>query len=456
MNRSTRALTVLALVPALASAQIEEIALPGNALLPNYERVPLGQREAIEAGAYLVRTDDALSTWYNPAGLVSSERTQVSASSNSYEGVTLEMAGRREKTSSLRFAALGSFFGVVIAEPINTSGRYRLGFSIANPLAWEPGNIDFAPDLAPGSRLGVISSVRLSRTEYALSFGYRAGARLRLGASAGVSTTSLTQSQDILLTEGEPSAGRTRRRTFGTDGSIWHAVGQLGAQVDLTDALGLGVMVRSPGLRLSGSSGLFATAGDYRGDGFEDVTFIDGAADFDYRLPFSLGAGVAYRFARGAIEADVRYYGESTSHALFESDATGLHNVSSGTGTTTTAVGLRPTPNAWRDVVNVAVGGNFQVTDELRVHAGFNTDRSPVADPETSMFRQIDLLGFSTGVSFTLWQFVGTLGLGYSTGESDATAVAEDASGAPVSTTLKVSSFRVSYAITFLFGTEGG
>jgi long-subunit fatty acid transport protein len=456
MRRFIRAIGILACVPALAQAQTEEIVLPSNSLLPNYERVPLGQREAIEAGAYLVRTDDALSSWYNPAGLVSSQRTQVSASSNSYEAVTLEMAGQRERTRSLRFAPLGSFFGVVIAEPINRSGRYRLGFSIANPVAWAPGNIDFDAQLGPGARVGFVNSMRLSRTEYALSLGYRAGARLRLGASAGVSTTSLTQNQDLLLTGSDPNPALTRRRTLSSDGSVWHAIGQLGAQVDVTEALGFGVLLRSSGLRIGGSTTLFTTSGAYAGDGIEDVSFIDGAADFDYRLPFSLAAGAALRFGRGAIEVDVRYYGDSGTHALFESEVTGIYNVANTGGTTSTEVGLAPKLNAWRDVVNVAVGGNYQLTDELRIHAGFNTDRSPVADPQTSMFRRVDLLGFSTGVSFTVWQFVGSLGLGYSAGESDPMVVAEDANGAPVTATLSVNSFRVSYAVTFLFGDEDG
>jgi len=41
-----------------ATAQLPPVAVPPNAILPNYERMPLGQRESIEAGPFVARTTD--------------------------------------------------------------------------------------------------------------------------------------------------------------------------------------------------------------------------------------------------------------------------------------------------------------------------------------------------------------------------------------------------------------
>jgi long-subunit fatty acid transport protein len=365
--------------------------------------------------------------------------------------VSLEVAGRQNKTSSLRLAPLGSFFGVVMAKPLLSTDHVRLGFSISNPLDWEPGSIHFAPQLAPGVILSAVDDVSLQRTEPAVSIGMRVNERLRIGATVAVPITSLAQHQDMLLLTGDPLAGESRRLTFITDGQAYHLLGRVSAQFDITRPLSVGVRLESPGLLLSGSSRLQYVDENASGAGFESRALGETEADFDYRLPFSIAAGAAYQFTRGAIEADVHYYGEAEAYDLYESDTIGRHITSTGTGTTTTPLSLGPTPNSWRDVVNVAVGGNYRLTETLRVHAGVNSDGSPVGDPSTSLFRQVDLLGFSTGLSLTRQQFSGALGLGYSSGESDPVPIFTDPSGQPIATELQVRSFRVSFAVTFAF-----
>jgi hypothetical protein len=51
MSRIPALVLVLLLAPAFVAAQDVSVEIPTNTILPNYERVPLGQREAIEAGA---------------------------------------------------------------------------------------------------------------------------------------------------------------------------------------------------------------------------------------------------------------------------------------------------------------------------------------------------------------------------------------------------------------------
>jgi long-subunit fatty acid transport protein len=441
------------IAPSFVAAQDVSVEIPTNTILPNYERVPLGQREAIEAGAYLVRAEDALACWYNPAGLAASERTQVSASSNAYEAVSLELFdGRSQKTASDRISPLGAFIGAVIAQPLVSSRRYRFGFSISEPIAWQPGGLNLGADVAPGVKAVLVNHVSLERTEPAASIGYMANEKIRLGASLAVSYLSLSQHQDILVRFTEPQSGETLRRTFVTDGSVYHVLGRFGAQWDITEPLHVGLTFQTPGARLSGSSRLMFASGDYVGSGYTDLAFTESNAEFDYELPLNVSFGAAYEFGRGALEVDVRYYGESDEFELFETDTKGSQTISDATSTTSTDVPFQPTINSWREVVNVSVGGNYRLNDRFRLHAGFNADQSPVADPETSIFRRVDLVGFSTGVSLTMSQFSGALGLGYSSGESDPVTVFVDNEGNPFKTSMSVRSYRVSFAVSFKFG----
>ena len=80
---------------AVLMAQISDFTLPPSGILPNYDRVLIGQREGLEGGAFVARTDDAGAGWYNPAGLALSEKSGLNASSNAYELTTITLGGHR-------------------------------------------------------------------------------------------------------------------------------------------------------------------------------------------------------------------------------------------------------------------------------------------------------------------------------------------------------------------------
>ena len=143
-------MSVLFLLPQALSAQASEFTIPPSSILPNYDRVSVGQREALEGGAYVARTDDALANWYNPAGLVSSEKTAINASSNAYELTKTTLTGIGEKSSGTRFSPIGGFFGVVVGAPIAKSPRWRFGFGYTKPVAWSPSTLDGAFNLPAG------------------------------------------------------------------------------------------------------------------------------------------------------------------------------------------------------------------------------------------------------------------------------------------------------------------
>src|SRR5688572_28206990 len=76
-----------------AAAQLPPVVVPPNAVLPNYERIPLAGRESIEAGAFVARTNDAAANWYNPAGLAQHKESAVNASATAYEWTRMRLAG---------------------------------------------------------------------------------------------------------------------------------------------------------------------------------------------------------------------------------------------------------------------------------------------------------------------------------------------------------------------------
>ncbi len=125
-------------IPGMAAGQTGDFAIPAGSALPNYDRISIGQREGIEANAFVARTNDAGANWYNPAGLAQSERSSLNASANAYEFTGLALVGTETARGGTRFSTIGSFFGGVIGAPIIKSDRWRLGFSFTKPVSWQP------------------------------------------------------------------------------------------------------------------------------------------------------------------------------------------------------------------------------------------------------------------------------------------------------------------------------
>ena len=127
-------LTLCAATTAL-EAQIPQLSFPPTGTLPNYDRVPIGQVEGLESGAFVARTGDAGSAWYNPAGLVLSEKSGLNASSNAYELNSVTLEGFTTVKSGVRFSPIGTYFGAVLGAPVIHSPNFRLAFFYAKPVS---------------------------------------------------------------------------------------------------------------------------------------------------------------------------------------------------------------------------------------------------------------------------------------------------------------------------------
>jgi hypothetical protein len=421
-------------------------------MLPNYERIPVGEREALEAGAFIARTGDANANWYNPAGLALAERTAANVSASAYEASVLEVASVKRRTDNLRLSPIGSFFGLVIGPPI-VSGSTRYGAYIAQPLSWRSGTLNDETPVDATTTFGAISDANLTRYEPGIALGMRAGAAFRLGAALGVSVTTMDLSQDLVVRRSYADSVSSLRRTLAVSGTSWDVVARIGMQWDLPGQWRFGAVATAPGLQMFGSTRLTYGSSNHSSAGrYIDVSLRDEEADFEYRLPFSAGAGLARLFSRGAVEATVRYFGSVDEYDMISSDvlATQIDAPAGGPPVTTT-LAVAPITNSWREVVNVAVGGNYAWTKALLIHLGVTTDNSPVADPERSAFRKVHLVGGTAGVSYQGESFGGSLGLGYSAGSSDPIEMIAADGAPPVETRIKVRTFRAMYSFTARF-----
>ena len=165
-----------------------------------------------------------------------------------------------------------------------------------------------------------------------------------------------------------------------------------------------------------------------------------------------MAAGVAWRAQRVALEADVRWHTATDAYSLFESDLPGtLCEAAPSAPPVTSAVNFSDPPYEARAVLNAALGGHVVLSPMWMAHFGMFTDESPVADPESSILRKANLLGFTVGSSLQREHLSGSLGLGFTTGTSGNVRIASLSNGEVVETTLRIRSLSLVYALSYAF-----
>ena len=425
---------------------------PKGIILPNYDLVRVGQTEALESGAVMARATGPLANVYNPAGLAGASKTEINGSSTGYQLTTLGLKGVGQDVSSSRLANLGGFLGAVIADPVVKSKKWRLGFSVFSPIGWEPGTLS-------GSQAGLISgqSVLL---DYRTQVGFRAqvpsvaaginlSKTLRFGLGFQVPIVSVRQEQQTTSLANDATNGATVTRAFAVDGSAWLVRGTVGLQWDVTPKFSLGLSAETGTARLWGSSYYSDQLTTAFGDGFETLTFRDPSARMEYKLPFLLAGGAALRLGKVQLEADARWYGSVGTFDLYSSDSlgTGLKQ-SAGSAPVTSTVELAPVTLSYRSVVNLAIGASIPLSQTWKLHLGFSADQSPLPNTD-EIFRKVNVIGATAGVSFAVSRVTGALGLGLQTGQSPVTTVGIAPS--LIDTRITVKTFQLMYSLAYTF-----
>ncbi len=456
LDRAAAVVSLFCLLPTPALMAQEEFPsfLPSS-MVPNYDQVRIGQTEGLEGSAFVARTDDAAANWYNPAGLVLSDRTTLNASANAYQYTRLTAEGLGSEFGSGRFKSLGTYFGGVVGSPILKSRSVRLGFSFSRPVAWSPGaitaNAEYDVSGVGLENINSYSKVEFQTSVPAIAAGFRLSDDLRLGAGTSMSITSMVATQQFTNRLLAPSEAGIALLSLQLDGQLLQLQFTGSAQWDVTDAVTIGATATSPGLQLSGSgqAGFQSVVGLPAGS--SDALFQDSDASFEYKLPYRLVGGVAVDLGRFEVEADVRYYGSRDAYNLIESDLPVRIVVTDASGNPTASTRpFEPLVEETKAVTNVAIGGSYSLSETFKLHLGFHTDNTPVGNPGESIFRAVDLTGISGGVSFG-GRLSGSLGFSSSWGTTEDRQIGPTLAGQSSRTKIGIQTFNLYYAISYDF-----
>jgi long-subunit fatty acid transport protein len=444
------ALALAVAAPAAGQSGGSQSPLPPSIVLTNYDRVLIGQEEALESGAFTARVTDATAGWYNPAGLALVERSVIGASATGYELNVIDIGEVQTGSGKVTLAQLPSFFGAVLGGDVIKSEKWRVGFSATKPTSWAAA-INGAT--IGNDRYVYSSNVSVSTLVPALSASFAPWRALRFGAGIGVAITSLTQMQ-IVSAQAADSATTAQAylRSVDATGVTWGLQGSAGLQWDILEELTFGASLRTPTATLFRSGAIAYQDLVQNGQPWAQVYFRDPAATFTYKLPLDVNLGLAWRRPAWEVELDVRYHAAVSTYAMLSSTRS-VDVVTTGPNgeAVRTQVPFTPLLYGATTVWNVAVGGRYNLDEAWSFHGGFYTDVAPVSPVGEDLFRRVNLYGVTAGAKLKGDHLSGSLGLGFSWGNSQPFTVGQTPEGAPVVTTFKIRSVSLLYAISYRF-----
>lgn len=349
---------------------------PGHALAGNEEGVLIGNEAAISGGAVTAIVEDGSAGWYNPAGVAQVTRNQVdvsgsatqlrlastpqllqSASGRGVDGGYYELNGIPSSVTIARRLepALVLSLGVFVPSLVGHTDRVRLSETdaLGNATEWQLVQQENTQSYYAGLTLGVIMApnFRVGFTIYGL---YR-------------QTTVVSQffgGSDGLFINGVSSL--LNRQSAGVE------IGG-GFQWEIIPGLHLGFAVRSPALQLGS---LYRSTETHLSAGSGGITFDPTDSSgltprAEVITPTRFRLGLAWRFDKGWLGVD-----GDLSHELILPEF-GID---------------RP----W--VVNVRMGGRYNIDPNISLGGGLFTDLSSVRAVQRYGETSIDYYGFAFGV----------------------------------------------------------
>ncbi len=449
--------TLLALLygpPAAAQAAGQGVAfetpIPPSLLLPNYNRVLIGEKEALEAAAFTARAEGAVAAYYNPAGLGLAQSSSLTAGLSTQEWTRYSIEGGFVSDARTTNRSIGGMFGVVLGPDALDLEKWRFAFLLMRPVSIQPALELRSTGAVTDGSLSATYVTTSSFSDFAptVAGAYNYSPTLRFGGSVRLSNYSLYQNQTLFVDLVQAGTLRTVEGTLFGNGGVWSLVVTGGVQWDPGPHVRVGAHFTLPSLRLFGSSSNIYRGADLSGGRGVLLEFSDSSVAFRYRQPFSLSAGVAWTFERGAIEFDVKQHAGTGRYNVFTTDQPVTRTVVSGDGV---VVDEGPFPNfsyAGHAVTNVALGGHFRFSNAVTAHAGMYTDRSPVGPEAQFLFTRLNLFGVSAGAAIDFKGFVGSVGLAYITGERTKAITLPSFTATP---SVRMRSLQILYAVSFGF-----
>lgn len=433
------------------------MSLKAEVLIANYSLLSLGERGGVQGGAMTARADDASAAWYNPAGLSKPYSNSVSANASLY-GFSSTQIGAAPKSSGMIVSP--SFAGNIG----HISPNLAWSFSVVTPIHSKTGKKTQEIKQFPVEGYKDVSVNTKESAEYlvsapGISLATTLTDHIRLGFGVRYYKFEINTSSNSTVLSKDTGADATfiddsYRDTYSIEqGSLR---GDLGIQVDISDHITMGLVIKSPTYRISSLSKI-DQSGNSTDANFEtqSYTAVNDKGNSNLKLPPEIHFGVAGTYNTWDFEFSPKYY-----HRISKTYASAFPSIE--VKGYTREDGFQPNFDnfetepyiqeyEFKSTLNIAIGVSKLISNKYLLQWGAFTDNSPVTNQkQADFFEKVDFFGTTLGISIFAKNTSTTIGAFYLKGSGTSTTI-EEVSEKELLTPISIQIIGVQMAGSFYF-----
>lgn len=342
------------------------IVFPATAFATGF-RLPEQSASAMGmSSAFVGQADDASAVWYNPAGMTQLSGTQVMAGVIAiYPAITHENNTVNPGTTDVSDREI--HLPIHLYATHKTNDQLSFGIGVNNPFGlatdWDPAN---------SSTKYVATFSKVVTTEVNPNVAYKVSDRLSIGA--GIAYVQLRATLE------KTALGGHNFRLSG-DGDGWGL--NAAVHYKVTDAINAGISYRSRiKVDIDGTAGLSGGPAAQSASAATSLT-----------LPDLIQVGVSYKASEAlTLNADIDITMWSTYDRIVVESNNSLFNATD--------------EKDWKDVWCLRIGGQYRLSDQWKIKAGYLYDKNPVKEERfETRIPDSDRHGISIGIGYTAGKF---------------------------------------------------
>lgn len=402
------------------------VSTPAKADDTHYQDFLVGGRAIGLGGAFAAISDDSSGAYYNPAGIVDSQTSNVSLATSLYgfeRGVIGSSGfGDTGVSTDLNTTATNLIVVPASAGSVKHLGdkdelgraRHALALSVMVPSFRTSSPFATRDSDEVGTARQTYRQNYTDRSLWAgIGYANRMSSRLRLGASAYYVLRSLNDSEQLTNSANGGALATFDMVQSNVSVSVSSLLFQVGAKYDLAPNWLLGVSLSSPSIRLMSSAQVSYVHGI--SDPANGVSTVQALNPSGLRAQSNIPAGARLGIARH-VDKSYTVSADLSGHLGTSYDL--VTNIPNGSGLET----LLPFPTAIhrRPVLNLNLGGEYYFSPDWSVSAGAFTDFSSAdkipAAPLAVQSPDVDLYGLTASLAWSSEHTENRLGASYSFG----------------------------------------
>jgi long-chain fatty acid transport protein len=324
--------------------------------LPEQDSTAMGM-----ASAFVGQADNPSAVWYNPAGIIQLEGTMISGG---VIGIYPELT-HENTNGTTDVSKRDQYLPVQLYATHKLNDKIGIGFGINNPFG-------LTTDWSKTSTTRYVATYSsIATTEFNPNIAYKVNDNL--SAAFGLDYTHIRATLEKIQPTSAVTDGNFR---LSGDGDGWGVNAAL--RYKASDTVNLGLSYRSRiKVKVDGTAELSGTP-------------LSGNAKTSITLPDLIQIGVSYIASdKLTVNADLEYTMWSTFDELtIESDVAAFNKTEE---------------HQWKNVACLRIGGQYKLSDQRKVRAGYLYDQNPVKEEHfETRIPDSDRQGFSIGAGYTI------------------------------------------------------